>query len=247
MTAAVSQGWIVPDWPAPPAVRALVTTRAGGASRGPFAALNLGTRVGDDPAAVEHNREILRSRLPADPVWLQQVHGTAVVDAESAGALPRADGAVARTRHSVCAVLTADCVPVLLAHRSGGVVGIAHAGWRGLSGGVIAAVLARMAVPPGEVSAWLGPGIGPQAYEVGRDVYDAFVVPDPALAAAFAPRGAGKFLADLYALARRRLAVAGVTAVYGGGFCTYTDSARFYSYRREKTTGRFASLIWIDR
>lgn len=247
MTAAVSQGWIVPDWPAPPAVRALVTTRAGGASRGPFAALNLGTRVGDDPAAVEHNREILRSRLPADPVWLQQVHGTAVVDAESAGALPRADGAVARTRHSVCAVLTADCVPVLLAHRSGGVVGIAHAGWRGLSGGVIAAVLARMAVPPGEVSAWLGPGIGPQAYEVGRDVYDAFVVPDPALAAAFAPRGAGKFLADLYALARRRLAVAGVTAVYGGGFCTCTDSARFYSYRREKTTGRFASLIWIDR
>jgi hypothetical protein len=127
------------------------------------------------------------------------------------------------------------------------VVGIAHAGWRGLSGGVIAAVLARMAVPPGEVSAWLGPGIGPQAYEVGRDVYDAFVVPDPALAAAFAPRGAGKFLADLYALARRRLAVAGVTAVYGGGFCTCTDSARFYSYRREKTTGRFASLIWIDR
>jgi hypothetical protein len=247
VTAAVSQGWIVPDWPAPPAVRALVTTRAGGASRGPFAALNLGTRVGDDPAAVEHNREILRSRLPADPVWLQQVHGTAVVDAESAGALPRADGAVARTRHSVCAVLTADCVPVLLAHRSGGVVGIAHAGWRGLSGGVIAAVLARMAVPPGEVSAWLGPGIGPQAYEVGRDVYDAFVVPDPALAAAFAPRGAGKFLADLYALARRRLAVAGVTAVYGGGFCTCTDSARFYSYRREKTTGRFASLIWIDR
>ena len=247
MTAAVSQSWIVPDWPAPPAVRALVTTRAGGASRGPFAALNLGTRVGDDPAAVEHNREILRSRLPADPVWLQQVHGTAVVDAESAGALPRADGAVARTRHSVCAVLTADCVPVLLAHRSGGVVGIAHAGWRGLSGGVIAAVLARMAVPPGEVSAWLGPGIGPQAYEVGRDVYDAFVVPDPALAAAFAPRGAGKFLADLYALARRRLAVAGVTAVYGGGFCTCTDSARFYSYRREKTTGRFASLIWIDR
>jgi len=247
VTAAALHAWIIPDWPAPPAVRALVTTRAGGASRGPFAALNLGTRVGDDPAAVEHNREILRSRLPADPVWLQQVHGAAVVDAESAGALPRADGAVARTRHSVCAVLTADCVPVLLAHRIGDVVGIAHAGWRGLAGGVIEATLARMAVPPGEVIAWLGPGIGPRAYEVGRDVYDAFVVPDPVLAAAFEPRADGKFLADLYALARRRLAVAGAVAVYGGGFCTYTDSARFYSYRREQTTGRFASLIWIDR
>lgn len=247
MTAAAPHDWIVPDWPAPPAVRALVTTRAGGASRGPFGALNLGTRVGDDPAAVAHNREILRSRLPADPVWLQQVHGAAVVDAESAGALPRADGAVARTRHSVCAVLTADCVPVLLAHRRGDVVGIAHAGWRGLAGGVIEATLVRMAVPPGEVMAWLGPGIGPRAYEVGRDVYDAFVVPDAALAAAFEPRPDGKFLADLYALVRRRLAEASVTAVYGGGFCTYTDAARFYSYRREQTTGRFASLIWIDR
>jgi YfiH family protein len=137
-------------------------------------------------------------------------------------------------------------VPVLLAHRSGDVVGIAHAGWRGLAGGVIEATLARMAVPPGEVIAWLGPGIGPRAYEVGRDVYDAFVAPDPVLAAAFAPRGEGKFLADLCALARRRLSVAEVSAVYGGGFCTYTDAARFYSYRREPTTGRFATLIWID-
>ncbi len=247
MTAATPHDWVVPDWPAPPTVRALVTTRAGGVSRGPFAALNLGTRVGDDPAAVEHNRAILRSRLPADPDWLQQVHGTAVVDAESAGPLPRADGAVARTRHRVCAVLTADCVPVLLAHQNGSVVGVAHAGWRGLAGGVIEATLARMAVPRGEVIAWLGPGIGPRAYEVGRDVYDAFVVPDAALAATFEPRGNGKYLADLYALVRRRLTVAGVTGVYGGGFCTFTNSARFYSYRREKTTGRFASLIWIDR
>ena len=247
MTAAVLHDWIVPDWPAPPAVRSLVTTRAGGTSRGPFAALNLGTRVGDDPAAVAHNREILRRCLPADPLWLQQVHGAAVVDAESAGVLQRADGAVARTRHSVCAVLTADCVPVLLAHRSGEVVGIAHAGWRGLAGGVIEAALVRMAVPRREVIAWLGPGIGPRAYEVGRDVYEAFVAPDAAVAAAFEPQRDGKFRADLYALARRRLAVAGVTAVYGGGFCTYTDSARFYSYRRDQTTGRFASLIWIDR
>jgi hypothetical protein len=215
-------------------------------SRGPFATFNLGTRVGDDPAAVEHNREILRSRLPADPVWLQQVHGADVVDAGSAGALPRADAAVARTRHCVCAVLTADCVPVLLADRGGAAVGIAHAGWRGLASGVIEATLARMAVPAQDVIAWLGPGIGPRAYEVGRDVYDAFVAREPGAALAFEPHGDGKFRADLFALARRRLEAAGVGASFGGGLCTYTDAARFYSYRREKATGRFASLIWID-
>jgi YfiH family protein len=238
--------WIVPDWPSPRSVRALVTTRAGGISRGPYASFNLGTRVGDDPAAVEHNRATLRSHLPADPVWLQQVHGSDVVAAESASAIPRADGAVARTRHSVCVVLTADCVPVLLTHRSGGVVGVAHAGWRGLAGGVIEATLARMGVPSGEVIAWLGPGIGAGAYDVGRDVYDAFVMREPAMASAFEAHGDGKYRADLCAIARRRLATAGVAAVYGGGYCTYTDHARFYSYRRERTTGRFASLIWID-
>jgi YfiH family protein len=246
LTSAAPYDWIVPDWPAPPRVRALVTTRTGGASRGAFASLNLGARVGDDPAAVEHNREILRSALPGDPVWLQQVHGTEVVDAETAGALPRADGSVARTRHSVCAILTADCVPVLLAHRRGSAVGIAHAGWRGLAGGVIEATLARMAAPPGDVIAWLGPGIGPRAYEVGPDVYDAFVARDSGATAAFEPRGDDKFGADLYAIARRRLEAAGVAGAYGGGFCTYTDAGRFYSYRRERVTGRFATLIWID-
>ena len=246
MTTAAPHDWIVPDWPSAPRVGALVTTRTGGVSRGSFATLNLGTRVGDDPAAVEHNREILRSRLPADPVWLQQVHGTDVVDAESAGALPRADGAVARTRHFVCAVLTADCVPVLLADRDGAAVGVAHAGWRGLASGVIEATLARMAVPAKDVIAWLGPGIGPRAYEVGRDVYDAFMVRDPGAAAAFEPHRDGTFRADLFALARRRLDAAGVGASFGGGLCTYTDAARFYSYRREKATGRFASVIWID-
>lgn len=246
MTTAAPHDWIVPDWPAPPRVSALVTTRTGGVSRGSFASFNLGTRVGDDPAAVEYNRALLRSHLPADPVWLQQMHGTEVVDAESAGALPRADGAVARTRHSVCAVLTADCVPVLLAHHGGAAVAIAHAGWRGLAGGVIEATLTRMTVPPQEVLAWLGPAIGPRAYEVGADVYDAFVERDPGAGAAFAPHGDGKFRADLYVLARRRLGAAGVAATYGGGFCTHTDAGRFYSYRRDKTTGRFASLIWID-
>jgi YfiH family protein len=246
VTAALPSDWIVPEWSAPPRVRGLVTTRSGGASRGPFAALNLGARVGDDPSAVERNRELLRSHLPADPVWLQQVHGADAIDAESAGALPRADAAVARTRHTVCAVLTADCLPVLLAHRGGRAVAIAHAGWRGLAGGVIEAAVARMAVPPAEVVAWLGPAIGPQAYQVGRDVHDAFVARDAGASAAFAPSGEGKFVADLYALARRRLAAAGVAAVSGGGFCTYTDRDRFYSYRRERTTGRFASLVWME-
>jgi YfiH family protein len=147
----------------------------------------------------------------------------------------------------VCAVLTADCLPVLLAHRGGAAVGIAHAGWRGLAVGVIEATLGRMAVPAGEVLAWLGPGIGPRAYEVGRDVYDAFVARDPGLGAAFEPRREGRFLVDLYAAARRRLAATGVVEVFGGGFCTYTEATRFFSCRRTRSTGRFASLIWMDR
>jgi YfiH family protein len=200
--------------------------------------------VGDDPSAVERNRETLRSVLPADPLWLQQVHGADVIEVEAAPARPRADGAVARTRHSVCAVLTADCLPVLLASRAGRVVGIAHAGWRGLAAGVIEATLARMGAAP--VVAWLGPAIGPQAYEVGQDVYDAFVAADAGAAAAFTPLGGGKHLADLYALARRRLAAAGVEAVYGGGRCTHAERQHFYSYRRDRTTGRFASLVWMD-
>ena len=247
MSAAAPHDWIVPEWDAPPAVRALVTTRSGGVSSGDFATLNLAAHVGDDADAVARNRARLRSHLPADPVWLAQVHGAAVVDAESAHTLPRADGAVARTAQRVCAVLTADCVPVLLAHCGGGAVGVAHAGWRGLVAGVIEATLARMAVAPGEVVAWLGPGIGRHAYEVGRDVYDAFCARDAGLAAAFEPSGGGRYRADLYAAARRLLVAAGVRAVSGGGFCTFTDSARFFSYRRAHATGRFASLIWIDR
>ena len=238
--------WIVPDWPAPQRVRALVTTRAGGVSRGPYASFNLGARVGDDAAAVARNRERLRGALPADPVWLQQVHGTEVVEAESAPVLARADAAVARTRHVVCAVLTADCVPVLLAERGGNAVAVAHAGWRGLVAGVIEAAVARMNVPAASVIAWLGPAIGPRAYEVGPEVREAFVRRDAAAVAAFAPYRGDRLLADLFMLARQRLAAAGVAAVAGGGHCTYTEAARFYSYRREPTTGRFASLVWID-
>ncbi len=238
--------WIVPDWPAPQRVRALVTTRAGGVSRGPYASFNLGARVGDDAAAVARNRERLRGALPADPVWLQQVHGTEVVEAESAPVLARADAAVARTRHVVCAVLSADCVPVLLAERGGNAVAVAHAGWRGLVAGVIEAAVARMNVPAASVIAWLGPAIGPRAYEVGPEVREAFVRRDAAAAAAFAPYRGDRLLADLFMLARQRLAAAGVAAVAGGGHCTYTEAARFYSHRREATTGRFASLVWID-
>lgn len=236
--------WIVPDWPAPRNVRALVTTRAGGGSRGAYASFNLGTHVGDDRAAVERNRARLRASLPAEPVWLEQVHGTAVVDAASAPALARADAAVARTRHVVCAVLTADCVPVLLA--GGEAVAIAHAGWRGLAAGVIEATVARMGVPASGIVAWLGPAIGPRAYEVGPEVRAAFIRHDAAAAAAFAPRRGDRFLADLAMLARQRLAAAGVAVVRGGGHCTYTEAERFFSYRREPATGRFASLVWLD-
>jgi YfiH family protein len=238
--------WIVPDWPAPKRVRALVTTRTRGSSRGPYASFNLGAHVGDDPAAVERNRERLRASLPADPVWLQQVHGAEVVDAATAPPLARADAAVARTRHVVCAVLTADCVPVLLADGGGDAVAIAHAGWRGLAAGVVEAAVARMDVPAASVIAWLGPAIGPRAYEVGREVREALVRRDAAAVAAFAPGRDDRFLADLFMLARQRLAAAGIAAVYGGGHCTYTEAERFYSYRREPTTGRLASLVWID-
>jgi len=245
MTAAPAD-WIVPDWPAPPNVRAVVTTRAGGASEGPYASLNLGDSVGDQPSAVARNRARLRTFLPADPLWLHQVHGTEVVDVETAHPLARADGAVARTRAAVCAVLTADCLPVLLASRAGEAVGLAHAGWRGLAAGVIESTVARMAVAPGAIVAWLGPGIGRHAYEVGPDVHDAFVARDPGAAEAFSPTRASKYLADLCALAKRRLMAAGVKAVYGGGFCTYEDRARFFSHRRDRPTGRFASLVWLE-
>lgn len=238
--------WIVPDWPVAPRVKAVITTRAGGVSRGPYASFNVSARVGDDPDAVERNLEVLRSMLPTDPVWLHQVHGNEVVDAASAPPFAHADAAVARNRHVVCAVMTADCMPVLLAHRQGKAIGVAHAGWRGMAAGVIEATVARLGVPATETVAYLGPAISTRAFEVGQDVYDAFVKNDNKAAAAFTPTAAGKFHADLYALARLRLARAGVHDAYGGGFCTHADQARFYSYRRDQVTGRMAALIWLD-
>lgn len=258
MSRDLPHGWIDPQWPAPPRVRAVSTTRRGGFSHGAYASLNLATRVGDDPNAVERNRERLRSVLRLDPLWLHQVHGIAVVDADSASPLAQADAAVSRTRHRACAVLTADCLPVLLADSDGAVVAVAHAGWRGLagvgdseagggvSGGIIEATVARMGVPGARLMAWLGPAVGAAAYEVGEDVHRAFVARDAGAAAAFRPGRPGKFHADLYALARRRLRSVGVTAVHGGGYCTYSEPERFFSYRRDGRTGRMATVIWID-
>ncbi|HZN85651.1 MAG TPA: peptidoglycan editing factor PgeF [Burkholderiales bacterium] len=208
---------IVPDWPAPARVRALVSTRGEA-----------------DPA------------LPAPPAWLRQVHGTAVVDAAQAAMEPEADASVARVPGVVCAVKSADCLPVLLADESGGVVGAAHAGWRGLAAGVLEATVDAMQVPPRTLLAWLGPAIGPKVYEVGEEVRAAFLARDARAESAFVPNRPGHWLLDLYAVARQRLAARGVTRVHGGGYCTFSDAARFPSYRRERTRERIAAFVWLE-
>jgi YfiH family protein len=250
----MNSGWIVPDWDAPANVRALTMTRAGGASTGVYAGLNLGDHVGDEPAAVAQNRAFLRERLPAEPLWLKQVHGIAVACADASTGIPEADAAVAREPGSVCAVLTADCLPVLLCDRQGTVVAAAHAGWRGLVGGVIEATVAEMRREPAELVAWLGPAIGPQAFEVGEEVRQVFLANDPGANSAFklrltphaSPLAEQKWLADIYQLARRRLAALGVTRISGGEYCTFSDRERFFSYRRDGATGRMATLIWLE-
>ncbi len=243
----MTDDWIIPDWPAPPIVRALVTTRSGGVSVGPYASLNLGDHVGDDPRAVAENRRLLRRHLPAEPRWLAQVHGTRVVRAESVCGPEQADAAHTSVPHTVCAVMTADCLPLLLCDADGSEVAIAHAGWRGLAEGVVERTVAAMARRPQRLLAYLGPAIGPSAFEVGDDVRAAFLARGAAAAAAFRPHGAGKWLADIYELARQRLRDAGVERVFGGGYCTVADQGRFFSYRRDKVTGRMASLIWLER
>ncbi len=234
------------DWPAPARVRTLQTTRLGGASVSPWHGFNLGTHVGDDPAAVAANRAALQEQLPGAPTWLNQVHGITVIDAATAQGTPDADAAVSRTPGAVCVVMTADCLPVLLTDRDGSVVGAAHAGWRGLCGGVIEATVEAMAAPAASLMAWLGPAIGPDAFEVGGDVRQAFMAVDPDSAAAFTAIDDDKYLADIYLLARQRLARLGITEVYGGNFCTVIDRSRFFSYRRDGVTGRMASLIWLE-
>lgn len=236
--------WLTPQWPAPARVKTCVTTRAGGVSLAPYDSCNLGEHVGDQPPAVHKNRQRLVSLLGCKPAWLQQVHGVGVVEADPVQVL-EADASWTNKPGIACTVMTADCLPVLFCDRAGTRVAAAHAGWRGLANGVLEATLDKLGVPAEQVLVWLGPAIGPQAFEVGGEVREAFVTQHAQATAAFVPTGnPGKFLADIYQLARIRLAARGVDAVYGGDFCTVNDP-RFFSYRRATQTGRFASLIWL--
>jgi len=238
--------WLIPDWPAPVGIKACVTTRGGGVSVTPFDSFNLGDHVDDDPHAVAHNRSLLTSQLNTRPAWLKQVHGIDVVEA-SPEQVMQADASWSKTPGVACTIMTADCLPALFCNRQGTQVAAAHAGWRGLAAGVLEAAVDSFADAPSEILVWLGPAIGPQAFEVGPEVREAFVATHPETVEAFVPSiNAGKFMADIYQLARLRLAAHGVTAVYGGGLSTYNDE-RFFSYRRGARTGRFASLVWIDK
>lgn len=239
----VIEGWIHPSWPAPPNVRAFTTTRRGGFSKGRWSSLNLGDSCGDDPADVAANRSLVEAALPAPANWLRQVHGTSVLRlSERREANEQGDAEVSFLPGRVCAVLTADCLPVFFCNRRGDRVGLAHAGWRGLAGGILQAAVAALDEDPAELIAWLGPAIGPQSYEVGRELAASFAEEFPA---GFSEHG-DRFLMDLYTLARLKLAASGVPAVYGGEFCTYADPERFYSFRRDGVTGRMASVIWFD-
>ncbi|MDO2948308.1 peptidoglycan editing factor PgeF [Aeromonas simiae] len=241
--------FIQPDWPAPANVHALSTTRLGGLSSGPFAGLNLGDHVGDDPVRVEENRALLQrdAAIPGTLPWLRQVHGITVHPAATPSVTaPEADAACAHAPGHPCVVMTADCLPVLFCDRAGTVIAAAHAGWRGLHAGVLEASVTAMGCDPAEVLAWLGPAIGPDAFEVGSEVRTAFIAEQAEASEAFKPSAnADKWLANLYQLARLRLRRAGVSAIYGGEFCTVSDATRFYSYRRDGQTGRMASLIWL--
>lgn len=239
--------WIKPDWPLPDGVQAAVTLRDGGVSQGSYASLNPATHVADDSAAVAENRRIIRQQLglPSEPVWLQQVHGIEVIKANPApeNAIPHADASYSDQAGTVCAVLTADCLPLLFCSDDGEKIAAAHGGWRGLQAGIIQQTL--NALNCSELSVWLGPAIGPQQFEVGDDVRQAFVDNSPIHATAFIVKTPDKWLADIYLLARQQLNALGVDRVYGGDFCTVSDASRFYSYRRDgATTGRMASLIW---
>ncbi|MBV9696518.1 MAG: peptidoglycan editing factor PgeF [Gammaproteobacteria bacterium] len=238
--------FLTPDWPAPRNVHAAFSLRGGGASAGRYASLNLGAHVGDTPEAVADNRRRLARALalPAEPAWIEQVHGIGVRELSAPGPAP-ADALIARSPGEVAVIQVADCLPVLLAAGDGSAVAAAHAGWRGLAAGVIEATVAALAVPPGRLLAWLGPVIGPQHFEVGEEVRAAFLAREPADAEAFTPNVRGRWQCDLAQLARARLRRLGVTALYGGSWCTYADPVRFFSHRREAPCGRMAALIWL--
>jgi hypothetical protein len=240
--------WLTPDWPALRGVRALTTLRGGGGSAAPFDGLNLATHVGDDAGQVQRNREALRVQagLPAEPVWLTQVHGTHVVDACTTELAPTADACVSHTAGQVCAVLTADCLPVLFCDVDGTCVGAAHAGWRGLVQGVLSATVHALQRPGAQLLAWLGPAIEQAAFEVGDEVREQFLARAPESASAFVRNARQRWQADLYGLARQELLRLGVTRIFGGGLACFADRERFFSYRREARTGRMATLIWLE-
>lgn len=244
--------WFEPEWPAPNGVRVLSTLRGspggGGASQEPYACFNLGRNVGDDPLAVAENRRILRREalLPAEPAWLAQVHGVTVADLDESDPDTAADAAMTRRPGKVCAILTADCLPIVFATDTGETLAAAHAGWRGLAAGVIGATVRAMAVKPERLLAWLGPAIGPSHFEVGGEVRDAFLRGEPRAGDAFKVKAGGKFMADLPMLARRQLEHLGVGRIYGGGECTYAHADRYFSHRRDGITGRQATLVWRE-
>jgi polyphenol oxidase len=242
-----------PDWPAPANVRTVCTLREGGVGAAPYASLNLAVHVGDDPHVVAANRRRLREqlRLQSEPRWLTQMHGTKIFDADSAAlsqssAAPEADAAITRSCGKVLAVLVADCMPILLCRRDGSAVAVAHAGWRGLAAGVVEASVDALGAGAGQLLAWLGPAIGPSHFEVGDEVRGAFMAHEERASAAFTPNARGRWQCDLYQLARQRLQALGVGAIHGERRCTYDERESFFSYRRDGTTGRFATLIWMD-
>ncbi len=239
--------WIIPDWPAPENVRAITTTRNGGFSHAPYDSMNISTYVGDDPNAVQKNREYLQSTLntPSKLHWLEQVHGTLAVNAAHITETVKADACYSNEKNIVCTIQTADCLPVLLCDKAGTMIAAIHAGWRGLADGIIEETINTMNCPGHELIAWLGPAIGPKAFESGDDVRNAFIAHDEQAKTAFTQQPNGLWLADIYQLARQRLTTQNVTACYGGNFCTYHDKKRFYSFRRDQTTGRMATLIWL--
>ena len=239
---------IIPNWPAPANVKALQTTRVGGISHAPYNSLNLGSHVKDDPLHVAHNRQLLSQFLPSEPVWLNQVHGVNVVDAAQTDCVQDADASFSTRKNVVCITMTADCLPILLCDNAGTLVASIHAGWRGLCDNVIEAAIAKLPVKPANLMAWLGPAIGPNAFEVGAEVRAQFIAQDGQAQAAFNPHG-DKFLCNIYQIATQRLNNCGINQIYGGGisadFCTHTQKEQFFSYRRDGITGRMATLIWL--
>ncbi len=239
---------LMAKWPAPKNVKTLISTRHGGVSQGVYASLNVGAHVGDDAKAVAHNRSIVADFAQVPLVYLNQVHSNHVIEAiNGQEVVLDADAAVDATGTVACAVMTADCLPVLFCNTTGTVVGAAHAGWRGLAGGVLENTIDAMNVPADTIMAYMGPAIGPDAFEVGQDVWDAFCANDRQQELAFVDIGESHYLADIYALARRILLKAGVTQIYGGEFCTVLEREHFFSYRRDGQTGRMVSAIWIEK